>query len=152
MIRIVDELAAVFHKDNFLFALLSAILAWISPALELIVLLYALATVDWILDIRTFLKDKSPKIELWRSITRPTIEKLFLYSVLALSTYAVQRHLFYDSIPLYVIVMTVPISGELISITKTVEEGTGIRVVSKIQELFNNFLGTKSKVKEDENQ
>lgn len=146
MTRILNELSTVFHKDNFIFNLLAALVVWISPALELIFLLYFLVVLDWMLDICNFMKSDAPKVELWKSITKPMTEKLLLFSTLAVASFAVEVHLFKNAIPLYMVVMGVPISGELISITKTVEAHTGIKVVSKIQEIFNSFFGSKSKI------
>ena len=46
--------------------------------------------------------------------------------------------------------MTVPVSAELLSIATTVERNTGIKVVSKLQDIFNSFFGSKSKIDEDQ--
>lgn len=149
MTRVFDELLAVFQKDNFIFTLLGGILAWISPAAELLFLLYGLTVLDWCLDIRQFFKDESPKIDLWAKVTRPAIEKLCYYTALAVAVFATQLHLFKDSIPLYTVMMAIPISAELISVATTVERNTNIKVVSKLQEIFNSFIGSKGKTGEE---
>ena len=144
MQRIISDLGVVFQKDSFIFNVVAGIIAWLSPSLELLLLLYGLTTLDWMLDVRQFFKNDSPKIDLWAKVTRPTIEKITLYTVMALAVFATQQHLFKQLVPLYTIIMAVPISAELVSICTTVEKNTGIKVVTRIHELFNSFFGGKS--------
>lgn len=146
--QILDDIANIFEGKNVWIHLVTAFIVWLYPSLELLFLLYGLTTLDWLLDVRQFFKSNSPKIDLWAKITKPCIEKLLYYTAFAMAVFATQQHLFKDSLPVYVVMMSIPVSAELLSIATTVEQNTGIKVVTKIQEIFSGFFG--SKIKEDE--
>lgn len=136
-----ETVSSVSTKEGIIINLLVALLAWLSPALELVILLYGLTLFDWILDSYLYLlKNKQPLSELWEKVTKPVVTKLIFYSVLALSVHAVQTHLFKTTVPAYQILMGIPISAELISIATTVEQKTDVKVITKIQEIFDNFF------------
>src|SRR5690554_3433294 len=133
-----SNIASVFTKEGVLFQLIVLFMSWLSPALELMYLLYFLTVLDWILDVAGYFRTGREKGDLWPKITQPVISKLIYYSVFAIALHATQAHLFKDSISLYKILMVVPISAELLSIAKTVEVNTGIKVVSRIVDIFDS--------------
>jgi len=143
--QILSDVTSVFEKQNIWVHLITALIVWLSPSLELLFLLYGITVIDWGLDVNQFFKDQSPKIALWANTTKPCVEKLLYYTTLAIAVFATEQHLFKNSIPLYTIMMGIPISAELLSIAKTVEENTGIKVVSRLQDLFNSFFRSKEK-------
>jgi hypothetical protein len=149
--KMVSDILAVFDRQNAWMAILAAIITWFSPAVELLLLLYGLTVLDWMLDVHMFIKNKECRKELWPTVTRPTIEKLALYSAFALAVHATQLHLIKSGFDIYRILMITPIAAELLSITKSVEANTGIQLVTRVQDVINGFFsGLVGKAKEDE--
>jgi len=145
----IDNIAAVFQKESFWSNLIALFIAWITPAAELAFLLYGLVTVDWLMDTYLYLKANKSKSELWPTVTRVCVEKLVWYSALAFTAHALQMHFFKDSFPIYKYTMFIPISAEFISITKTVEAQTGVKLVTRIQELIDGWFPNKPKNDDD---
>lgn len=143
------NIAAVFSKEGVWSNMVALLVAWAAPMSELAFLLYGLVIADWILDVYVYFKSTKEKHELWKTVTRPMIEKLLLYSLFAITAHSLQVHFFKDMFSLYKWSMFIPISAEFLSITKTVEARTGIKIVTKLQELLDFAIGI-SRGKEDE--
>lgn len=139
-----DTVSSVSTKEGIIINLLVMILAWLSPALELVILLYGLTLFDWMLDSYLYLiRDRKDLRGFWDNVTKPVVTKIIFYSILALSVHSVQMHLFKTTVPAYQVIMGIPISAELLSIATTVEKKTDLKIITKIQEIFNSFTKIK---------
>lgn len=137
------DTTTINSKETAVAGIFGTFIAWVTPALELWLLVLFLTALDWVLDMwHKYRETKSGKV-LWEEVTKPMISKLIYYLVLALALHSVQLHMVKDTMPLYTIIMAIPVTAELMSVVKTVEDNTSLKVLTKLQELINSFSNKK---------
>lgn len=135
-----DDITALMGSEGTWIKILAVIIAWLAPSLELILLVYGLILIDWILDAWRWRRLGGNKLDLWDKVNSPMVVKFISYSALALSVHAVQQHLVKDMFNMYQLVMIAPVAAELISISKVVEEATGVNVVNRVQSAIDSLF------------
>lgn len=141
----VKEIITNFLTSSFVTKILIFISTFFAPAKELYLLLLFLVLLDWVIDVGVWIFNKEirEKKHIWNDITKVSITKIIMYSVLMLSLNAVQIYLIKDLADFYKLIMAVPILAELLGITQTVESSTGISITDEIKGFFNRIFQKK---------
>ena len=128
-------------NTNWLTKIFAAILLWVIPALELLILLLAIVAVDYILDVWNSYKYSVGDIkdEIW-SLTKKFGSKMIYYMILSILLNGLQVHLIESEFDLYRVFMAVPILGEAMGIIITVEKKTGIKLIDNFKDIIKNIF------------
>lgn len=140
---ILANVIAFFTNTSWLTKILTVVIIWFTPALELFVLLLGIMFVDYLLDLWSVYKKSKPseniKKELWE-VTKLFLTKIFFYTVLVVLMNGLQLHLIKSSFDLFRWVIAIPIISESFSIMSTIETYTGIRVIDSVKKVFKGML------------
>lgn len=139
------EIISNFLTSSIVTKILVFISAFFAPAKELYLLLLFLVVLDWMVDVSFFIfkKDVRDTKKIWDDITKVSITKIIMYSILMLSLNSVQIYLIKDLADFYKIIMAVPILAELLGITQNVEKSTGISITAEIKNIFDKIFHKK---------
>lgn len=140
---IISNVLAFFTNTSWLTKILTVVIIWFTPALELFVLLLCIMFIDYLLDLWAVYKNSKPtdntKAKLWE-VTKLFLTKVFFYSILVILMNGLQLHLVKESFNLFRWVIAIPIISESFSIMSTIETYTGIKVIDSIKKVFKNML------------
>lgn len=140
---ILSNVLAFFTNTSWVTKILTVVIIWFTPALELFVLLLCIMFIDYLLDLWAVYKNSKPtdntKAKLWE-VTKLFLTKVFFYSILVILMNGLQLHLVKESFNLFRWVIAIPIISESFSIMSTIETYTGIKVIDSIKKVFKNML------------
>jgi len=147
MLEIITTTIASITSSSWSMKILAFILAFFTPAKELLLLLLFLTALDWIIDVVRWIFKKSERDmkDIFKDITLQFIIKVIMYIVLAIALNATQLYLLKESVDLFKYIMAIPIISELLSVSMKVELATGIQISKPIADIFSKFKN-KSKI------
>lgn len=138
------NLIRFFTESGWITKILAIFILWLSPALELFLLLIALISIDYLLETykiwRRPNKRTSIKHKLWAN-SKIFVTKLIFYSIMVLVLNALQVHLVKEVFEIYRWVIAIPIIGESFSILATIEKYTGMSLVKGVKSVFTSIFG-----------
>ena len=138
---VINNFINFLTTSNWITKLVAVILLWITPALELLLLLLAVVALDYILDVWNIYKYSKGDIrdEIWAQTKRFGV-KLIYYTILSILLNGLQVHLIGADFDLYRWFMAVPILGESVGVIATIEKKTGIKLIDSFKDLVKNIF------------